>query len=149
MFACLSFRVCADLFSRGRPLQHSLFCMCKSVIRLKSFWGEKPCGSHIHFAASTELMYSFPQCQFNPCYPGVKCVNTAPGFRCDACPLGFTGLPVEGVGVVYAQTNKQVKEWIEYGGQTHTQTHTHTHTHTIRTEWKKDVCKLQYTSKIT
>lgn len=48
------------------------------------------------------------QCQFNPCFPGVKCVNTAPGFRCDACPLGYTGQPVEGVGVAFAQTHKQV-----------------------------------------
>lgn len=36
-------------------------------------------------------------------------MNTAPGYRCDACPLGYTGLPVEGVGVLFAQTNKQVK----------------------------------------
>lgn len=42
-------------------------------------------------------------------------MNTAPGFRCDACPLGYSGLAVEGVGVVYAQTNKQVKESIKYG----------------------------------
>ncbi|KAM7368829.1 hypothetical protein PAMP_013136 [Pampus punctatissimus] len=48
------------------------------------------------------------ECQFNPCFPGVKCVNTAPGFRCDACPLGYTGQAVEGVGVLFAQTNKQV-----------------------------------------
>ncbi|KAK5900379.1 hypothetical protein CgunFtcFv8_025341 [Champsocephalus gunnari] len=48
------------------------------------------------------------ECQFNPCFPGVKCVNTAPGFRCDACPLGYSGLAIEGVGVIYAQTNKQV-----------------------------------------
>ncbi|KAF3848643.1 hypothetical protein F7725_015140 [Dissostichus mawsoni] len=48
------------------------------------------------------------ECQFNPCFPGVKCVNTAPGFRCDACPLGYSGLAIEGVGIVYAQTNKQV-----------------------------------------
>ncbi|XP_052381880.1 thrombospondin-4-B-like isoform X2 [Oncorhynchus keta] len=53
------------------------------------------------------------ECQFNPCFPGVKCVNTAPGFRCDACPLGYTGLAVEGVGVVYAQTNKQVCDDID------------------------------------
>ncbi|KAG7241176.1 hypothetical protein INR49_025919 [Caranx melampygus] len=53
------------------------------------------------------------ECQFNPCFPGVKCVNTAPGFRCDACPLGYTGLPVEGVGVLYAQTNKQVCDDID------------------------------------
>lgn len=32
----------------------------------------------------------------------------APGFRCEACPLGFTGKPLEGVGVAYAQTHKQV-----------------------------------------
>ncbi|KAJ7986974.1 hypothetical protein DPEC_G00333930 [Dallia pectoralis] len=48
------------------------------------------------------------ECQFNPCFPGVNCVNLAPGFRCEACPLGYTGVAVEGVGVVYAQTNKQV-----------------------------------------
>ncbi|RVE65980.1 hypothetical protein OJAV_G00121930 [Oryzias javanicus] len=48
------------------------------------------------------------ECQFNPCFPGVKCVNTAPGFRCDACPLGYIGLPVEGVGIIFAQTNKQI-----------------------------------------
>uniref|UniRef100_A0A8C7YCF2 Thrombospondin 4b n=1 Tax=Oryzias sinensis TaxID=183150 RepID=A0A8C7YCF2_9TELE len=53
------------------------------------------------------------QCQFNPCFPGVKCVNTAPGFRCDACPLGYIGLPVEGVGIVFAQTNKQVCDDID------------------------------------
>uniref|UniRef100_A0A8K9WQA3 Thrombospondin 4a n=1 Tax=Oncorhynchus mykiss TaxID=8022 RepID=A0A8K9WQA3_ONCMY len=53
------------------------------------------------------------ECQFNPCFAGVKCVNTAPGFRCDTCPLGYTGLAVEGVGVVYAQTNKQVCDDID------------------------------------
>lgn len=76
---------------------------------LKAFV-EAPCEDHIHFAASTVLSSSFLQCQFNPCFPGVKCVNTAPGYRCDACPLGYTGLAVEGVGIVFAQTNKQVKE---------------------------------------
>lgn len=82
---------------------------------LKAF-GEKPCEDHIHFAASTELVSSFLQCQFNPCFPGVKCVNTAPGYRCDACPLGYSGLAVEGVGVLFAKTNKQVKECTKYGG---------------------------------
>uniref|UniRef100_A0A7N8Y4A1 Thrombospondin 4b n=1 Tax=Mastacembelus armatus TaxID=205130 RepID=A0A7N8Y4A1_9TELE len=53
------------------------------------------------------------ECQFNPCFPGVKCVNTAPGFRCDVCPLGYTGLPVEGVGILFAQTNKQVCDDID------------------------------------
>lgn len=110
---CLSFCVCSDIFSKVWPLQHSLFCMS---INLKAF-EEKPCKNHIHFAALTGLMYFFLQCQFNPCFPGVKCVNTAPGFRCEACPLGYTGLPVEGVGILFAQTNKQVKEWIQYGEQ--------------------------------
>lgn len=40
-------------------------------------------------------------------------MNTAPGYRCEACPLGYTGLPVEGVGVLFAQTNKQVKSMEE------------------------------------
>lgn len=49
------------------------------------------------------------QCQLNPCFPGVPCVNTAPGFRCGKCPLGYTGPEITGVGVAYAQTYKQVK----------------------------------------
>lgn len=50
------------------------------------------------------------QCQFNPCFPGVRCVNTAPGFRCEKCPRGYTGPELNGVGVSYAKTHKQVKQ---------------------------------------
>lgn len=35
-------------------------------------------------------------------------MNTAPGFHCDTCPLGYSGLALEGVGILFAQTNKQV-----------------------------------------
>ncbi|KAL6032157.1 hypothetical protein STEG23_025096 [Scotinomys teguina] len=48
------------------------------------------------------------QCKYHPCYPGVRCVNLAPGYRCDACPVGFTGPMVQGVGVNFAKTNKQM-----------------------------------------
>uniref|UniRef100_A0A673M7T6 Thrombospondin-4-B-like n=1 Tax=Sinocyclocheilus rhinocerous TaxID=307959 RepID=A0A673M7T6_9TELE len=48
------------------------------------------------------------ECQFNPCFSGVRCINTAPGFRCEKCPRGFTGPEIQGVGVHYAQTNKQI-----------------------------------------
>uniref|UniRef100_A0A8C2IC46 Thrombospondin 4a n=1 Tax=Cyprinus carpio TaxID=7962 RepID=A0A8C2IC46_CYPCA len=48
------------------------------------------------------------ECQFNPCFPGVRCINTAPGFRCEKCPRGFIGPEIQGVGVHYAQTNKQI-----------------------------------------
>ncbi|KAK1345153.1 hypothetical protein QTO34_013863 [Cnephaeus nilssonii] len=47
-------------------------------------------------------------CKYHPCYPGVRCVNLAPGFRCDACPVGFTGSMVQGVGISFAKSNKQV-----------------------------------------
>lgn len=53
------------------------------------------------------------ECQFSPCFPGVPCVNTAPGFRCGQCPLGYTGPEINGVGVSYAKTNKQVCEDID------------------------------------
>lgn len=49
------------------------------------------------------------QCQFNPCFPGVRCVNTAPGFRCEKCPLGYVGAEIDGVGVSYAKSHKQVQ----------------------------------------
>lgn len=50
------------------------------------------------------------QCQFNPCFSGVPCVNTAPGFHCGQCPLGYTGPEITGVGVSYAKSNKQVQQ---------------------------------------
>uniref|UniRef100_A0AAX7U801 Thrombospondin 4a n=1 Tax=Astatotilapia calliptera TaxID=8154 RepID=A0AAX7U801_ASTCA len=53
------------------------------------------------------------ECQFNPCFPGVRCVNTAPGFRCEKCPRGYTGPELNGVGVSYAKTHKQVCEDID------------------------------------
>ncbi|XP_027462920.1 thrombospondin-4 isoform X2 [Zalophus californianus] len=48
------------------------------------------------------------QCKYHPCYPGVRCVNLAPGFRCEPCPVGFTGPVVQGVGISFAKSNKQV-----------------------------------------
>ncbi|KAM3867546.1 thrombospondin-4a [Diretmus argenteus] len=53
------------------------------------------------------------ECLFNPCFPGVRCVNTAPGFRCERCPLGYTGPEIDGVGVAYAQSHKQVCEDVD------------------------------------
>ncbi|XP_067083673.1 thrombospondin-4a [Osmerus mordax] len=53
------------------------------------------------------------ECQFNPCFPGVRCVNTVPGFHCERCPLGYTGPEINGVGVAYAQANKQVCQDID------------------------------------
>ncbi|XP_076289309.1 thrombospondin isoform X2 [Lasioglossum baleicum] len=49
------------------------------------------------------------ECQLaRPCYPGVRCINLHPGYRCEPCPRGYTGTIVEGVGVDYARTHKQI-----------------------------------------
>ncbi|KAM6965183.1 thrombospondin-4a [Aplochiton taeniatus] len=53
------------------------------------------------------------ECKFNPCHPGVRCVNMAPGFRCEQCPGGYTGPEINGVGVAYAKSHKQVCEDID------------------------------------
>lgn len=50
------------------------------------------------------------QCNAHPCFPRVRCVNTSPGFHCEACPPGFSGSTHEGVGLAFAKTNKQVRE---------------------------------------
>lgn len=44
----------------------------------------------------------------SPCYRDVTCRNTAPGYRCDPCPTGYTGPAVEGIGMDYALTVKQI-----------------------------------------
>ncbi|KAM8759929.1 thrombospondin-4a [Acanthopagrus schlegelii] len=53
------------------------------------------------------------ECVFSPCFPGVRCVNTAPGFHCARCPLGYTGPELNGVGVAYAKSHKQVCDDID------------------------------------
>ncbi|TTG62701.1 Thrombospondin-4-B [Bagarius yarrelli] len=47
------------------------------------------------------------QCQFNPCFRGVRCINTVPGFRCERCSKGYTGPELQGVGVASAKLRKQ------------------------------------------
>uniref|UniRef100_A0A8C4QE10 Thrombospondin 3 n=1 Tax=Eptatretus burgeri TaxID=7764 RepID=A0A8C4QE10_EPTBU len=48
------------------------------------------------------------ECQLaNPCFPGVRCLNLAPGFSCDPCPLGLTGHLMLGVGIHSARNQTQ------------------------------------------
>uniref|UniRef100_A0A8C9PTP6 Cartilage oligomeric matrix protein n=1 Tax=Spermophilus dauricus TaxID=99837 RepID=A0A8C9PTP6_SPEDA len=67
------------------------------------------CGSQgpaPHFL--TPLWLLLPQCNAHPCFPRVRCINTSPGFRCEACPPGYSGPTHEGVGLAFAKANKQV-----------------------------------------
>lgn len=43
-----------------------------------------------------------------PCHPQASCTNTSPGFRCGPCPVGYTGRDVEGVGLEYAHSARQL-----------------------------------------
>lgn len=31
------------------------------------------------------------RCSSNPCFPGVRCLDTEEGFRCGSCPIGYNG----------------------------------------------------------
>uniref|UniRef100_A0A6Q2YPH7 TSP C-terminal domain-containing protein n=1 Tax=Esox lucius TaxID=8010 RepID=A0A6Q2YPH7_ESOLU len=53
------------------------------------------------------------ECTFDPCFLNVSCVNMAPGFRCERCPLGYSSPEISGVGVAYAKSHKQVCEDID------------------------------------
>nr|XP_033339765.1 cartilage oligomeric matrix protein-like [Megalopta genalis] len=44
----------------------------------------------------------------HPCHPGVQCVKLNLGFKCDPCPRGYKGNIVEGVGLSYAESHRQV-----------------------------------------
>lgn len=112
---CVCMRVGLLLCTKDSPSSSSsLLCEPESH-QTQELWPTMPARATCILQLSAELncppfpsLFSFLQCQFNPCFPGVKCVNTAPGYRCEPCPLGFTGTPVEGVGALFAQTNKQV-----------------------------------------
>ncbi|XP_020362668.1 thrombospondin-3b [Oncorhynchus kisutch] len=42
-----------------------------------------------------------------PCFSPEGCVNTAKGFTCESCPVGFSGSLLSGVGVEFAKSHKQ------------------------------------------
>uniref|UniRef100_A0A8C8F117 Thrombospondin 3 n=1 Tax=Oncorhynchus tshawytscha TaxID=74940 RepID=A0A8C8F117_ONCTS len=42
-----------------------------------------------------------------PCFSSEGCVNTAKGFTCESCPVGFSGSLLSGVGVEFAKSHKQ------------------------------------------
>uniref|UniRef100_A0A8C7S449 TSP C-terminal domain-containing protein n=1 Tax=Oncorhynchus mykiss TaxID=8022 RepID=A0A8C7S449_ONCMY len=42
-----------------------------------------------------------------PCFSPEGCVNTAKGFTCEPCPVGFSGSLLSGVGVEFAKSHKQ------------------------------------------
>ena len=44
-------------------------------------------------SSSNETKRNAINCDTNPCFPFVKCINTeyGPGYQCGACPPGFSG----------------------------------------------------------
>lgn len=43
-----------------------------------------------------------------PCHPQASCLNIAPGFRCGPCPPGYTGRDIQGIGIDYARSVRQL-----------------------------------------
>uniref|UniRef100_A0A673ILF9 Thrombospondin-3b n=1 Tax=Sinocyclocheilus rhinocerous TaxID=307959 RepID=A0A673ILF9_9TELE len=60
------------------------------------------------------------ECTAQPCFSAELCVNTAKGFTCESCPIGFTGPTLRGVGVEFAKSHKQecvdIDECAEHSG---------------------------------
>ncbi|KAK7124768.1 hypothetical protein R3I94_018977 [Phoxinus phoxinus] len=47
------------------------------------------------------------ECTAQPCFSAELCVNTAKGFTCESCPIGFIGTTLRGVGLEFAKSHKQ------------------------------------------
>uniref|UniRef100_A0A8C1PAI9 Thrombospondin 3b n=1 Tax=Cyprinus carpio TaxID=7962 RepID=A0A8C1PAI9_CYPCA len=60
------------------------------------------------------------ECTAQPCFSAELCVNTAKGFTCESCPIGFTGPTLKGVGFEFAKSHKQecvdIDECAEHSG---------------------------------
>lgn len=79
-------------------------------------WEPRSSGPRITGRGLISPFLSGPQCaQADPCFPGSSCINTMPGFHCEACPRGYKGTRVSGVGIDYARASKQVRLGRIYG----------------------------------
>ncbi len=56
----------------------------------------------------TMLPISLQCIEAQPCDPMTNCQNLSPGFLCTACPPGYRGPRVQGVGLEYARRHRQV-----------------------------------------
>ncbi|XP_031829184.1 thrombospondin isoform X2 [Nomia melanderi] len=83
---------------------------CYPGVRCYDRVGGYRCGSCPNgFVGNGTSCVVMNECELaQPCHPGVRCVNLRLGYRCDSCPRGYTGSIVEGVGLDFARTHKQV-----------------------------------------
>ncbi|XP_013414446.1 fibropellin-1-like isoform X2 [Lingula anatina] len=74
------------------------------------FRGDAVRGVGLEFAKNNkQICVDINECvEGDPCAPGVRCVNLEPGYQCEACPPGFRGDAVRGVGLEFAKNNKQI-----------------------------------------
>ncbi|XP_078054614.1 thrombospondin-4-like isoform X2 [Mustelus asterias] len=64
----------------------------KEIIFLKNTLAEcNFCGIQSERQQRPITVYPLGRCVPNPCFPGVLCSEMADGFKCGACPSGFTG----------------------------------------------------------
>uniref|UniRef100_A0A803V2X5 Cartilage oligomeric matrix protein n=1 Tax=Ficedula albicollis TaxID=59894 RepID=A0A803V2X5_FICAL len=49
------------------------------------------CGMRPEVTGPVITMTQFNRCVPNPCFPGVPCTESGGGFRCGACPAGYSG----------------------------------------------------------
>lgn len=97
--------------ARGSPQEARVGSECHEVGGGEACkQGDRSSGPGITGGDLTPSFSSDPQCaHVDPCFPGSSCINTMPGFHCEACPRGYKGTRVSGVGIDYARASKQVR----------------------------------------
>ncbi|CAB3985904.1 thrombospondin-3 isoform X2 [Paramuricea clavata] len=91
-------------FCSMRPCYPGVQCFNAPKSKDGFYCGNCPFGSHGDGIHCSDI----DECDYHPCSVLSTCINKSPGYTCEACPSGYSGLVPSGIGIKHAARTKQV-----------------------------------------